>query len=101
VLGIYLLALLYWRRGGTRVPPGGFFPLAASAVFTVGALALVLCTFTGGPLGVPAGPGAYLSGALVAAGMAAGYGARARRVLRSHAGLRRQPPLPSICASDA
>jgi len=91
-----------FRRSGTKVLPGGFFPLAASAIFTIGALALVVCTFTGGPLGVPAGPGAYLSGALVAAGMAAGYGARARRALRSHAGLRRQPPLrPSTCMSEA
>jgi hypothetical protein len=83
LLGAYLLALLYWRRGGVRVLPSGFFPLAAAAVFMVGALALVVCTFTGGPLGVPAGPGAYLSGALVGLGMAAGFASRARRVLRS------------------
>jgi len=83
LLGVYMLALMYWRRGGTRVLPRGFFPMSASAVFAVGALTLVVCTFTGGPLGAPAGPGAYLSGALVAAGMAAGYGARARRELRS------------------
>jgi hypothetical protein len=82
LLGAYLLALLYWRRGRLRMLPSGFFPLAAAAVFTAGALALVVCTFTGGPLGVPAGPGAYLSGALVALGMAAGFGARARRLLR-------------------
>ena len=82
LLGAYLLALLYWRRGRVQVLPSGFFPLAAAAVFTVGALALVACTFTGGPLGAPAGPGAYLSGALVALGMAAGFAVRARRVLR-------------------
>jgi len=81
LLGGYLLALLYWRR---HVPmlPSGFFPLAAAAIFTAGALALVVCTFTGGPFGAPAGPGAYLSGALVALAMAAGFGARARHVLR-------------------
>jgi len=39
-------------------------------------------TSTGGPLGVPAGPGAYLSGAMVAAAAAAGYAARARHLLR-------------------
>jgi hypothetical protein len=83
LLGIYMLALLYWRRGRIRVLPRRFFPLAASAVFAVGALALVVCTFTGGPLGVPAGPGSYLSGALVAMGVAVGFGRRARRDLRS------------------
>jgi hypothetical protein len=82
LLGAYLLALLYWRRGRVQVLPRALFPLAAAAVFAVGALALVVCTFTGGPLGVPTGPGAYLSGALVALGMAAGFAARARRVLR-------------------
>lgn len=82
LLGAYLLALMYWRPGGVRVLPSGFFPLAAAAVFAVGALALVVCTFTGGPLGAPAGPGSYLSGALVALGMAVAYGVRARRLLR-------------------
>jgi hypothetical protein len=81
LLGGYLLALLYLRRGA-RVLPGGFFPLAAAAVFATGALALVVATFTGSPLGVPTGPGAYLSGAVVALGVAAGYALRARRVLR-------------------
>jgi hypothetical protein len=83
LLGAYALALVYWRRGGIRVLPRGFFPLAASGIFAVGALVLVVCTFTGSPLGVPAGPGAYLSGALVALGMAVAYGVRARRLLRS------------------
>ncbi len=83
LLGAYLLALVYWRKGGVRVLPSGFYPLAAAGIFAAGALALVVCTFTGGPLGVPAGPGAYLSGALVALAMAAGYAAAARRVLRA------------------
>ena len=82
LLGGYLLASLYWRRGGVRVLPRALFPLAAAAAFTAGALVLVVCTFTGGPLGVPAGPGAYLSGAMVAAAAAAGYAARARHLLR-------------------
>lgn len=87
LLGVYLLALMYWRRGGIRVLPSGFYPLAAAGVFTIGALALVVCTVTGGPLGAPAGPGAYLSGALVALGMAAAYTVRARRTLKSRAAL--------------
>ena len=82
LLGGYLLASLYWRRGGVRVLPRALFPLAAAAAFTAGALVLVVCTFTGGPLGVPAGPGAYLSGGIVAAVAAAGYAARARHLLR-------------------
>jgi hypothetical protein len=82
LLGGYLLALLYLRRGA-RVLPAGFFPLATAAVFAIGSLALVVATFTGSPLGVPTGPGAYLSGAVVALGVAAGYAWRARRVLRS------------------
>ncbi len=82
LLGAYLLALLYWRSRGPRVLPGGFFPLAAAAVFALGALALVVCTFTGGPFGAPAGPGSYLSGALIALGMAIAYGARGKRVLK-------------------
>ena len=82
LLGGYLLASLYWRRGCVRVLPRALFPLAAAAAFTAGALVLVVCTFTGGPLGGPAGPGAYLSGAMVAAAAAAGYAARARHLLR-------------------
>jgi hypothetical protein len=80
LLGAYLLALMYWRRGGIRVLPGGFFPLAAAAVFAAGGLALVVCAFTGGPFGAPAGPGFFLSGALVALALAAAYSARARRI---------------------
>jgi len=79
LLGAYLLALMYWRPGGIRVLPGGFFPVAAAAVFAAGGLALVVCAFTGGPLGAQKRPGAFLSGAIVALGMAAAYGVRARR----------------------
>ena len=81
LLGGYLLALRYSRGRRVRVPPRALFPLAAAAVFTAGALALVVCTFTGGPLGVAAGPGSYLSGAMVAAAVAAGQAAQARRLL--------------------
>lgn len=81
LLGGYLLALRYWRRGGMRVLPRGFFPLTAAAVFAAGALGLTVCTFTGGPLGGPAGPGAYLSGAITASAFAIAFGVRALRVL--------------------
>jgi hypothetical protein len=86
LLGGYLLALRYWRRGGARALPPGFFPLTAAAVFAAGALALTVCTFTGGPLGVPAGPGAYLSGAITALAFAIAFGVRALRVTRSTLG---------------
>ena len=81
LLGAYLLALRYSRGRRVRALPRAIFPLAAAAVFTAGALALAVCTFTGGPLGVPAGPGSYLSGAMVAAAVAAAYAVRARRAV--------------------
>jgi hypothetical protein len=86
LLGGYLLALRYWRRGGgarVRLLPRGLFPLTAAAAFAAGALALTVCTFTGGSLGTPAGPGAYLSGAITASAFAIAFGARALRVLPS------------------
>jgi len=86
LFGGYLLVLRYWRRGWTRVLPRGFFPLAAAAIFAAGALALTVCTFTGGPLGVPAGPGAYLSGAITALAFAIAFGVRALRATRSTLG---------------
>jgi HAAS len=83
LLGCYLLAAAYWRRRSpVPVLPAGFFPLAAAAAFTAGALALVVCTITGSPFTAPAGPGWFLSGALVAATAAVAFAARARRILR-------------------
>jgi hypothetical protein len=58
----------------------GYFPLLAAAVFGAGALALALAQLTG--FTVQAGPGVYLSGALVAAVVAVCYGVRARPALR-------------------
>jgi hypothetical protein len=81
LLACYLLARLYWRRGDA-VLPKGLLPLAATAIFTTGALALVVCTFTGGPFGAPSGPGTFLSGAIVAFAVAAAFAVRARRDLR-------------------
>jgi hypothetical protein len=77
---------VYWqRRAPVPVLPSGFFPLAAAAVFTAGALALIVCTFTGGRFGAPGGPGGpgvFLSGAIVAATAAVAFAARARHILR-------------------
>lgn len=81
LLAGYLLAARCWRRG-VPVLPRAFVPLAAAAAFTTGALALVVCTFTGAPFAAPAGPGTFLSGALVAAAAAAAFAARARHILR-------------------
>jgi hypothetical protein len=86
LLGGYLLALRYGRGGGARMLPRGLFPLTAAAVFAAGALALTVCTFTGGPLGIQAGPGAYLSGAVTALAFAIAFGVRALRVTRSTLG---------------
>jgi len=82
LLACYLLARLRWRRGDAALPKG-LFPLAATAVFATGALALVVFTFTGGPFGGPAGSGRFLSGAIVSVVMAAGFAVRARRDLRA------------------
>ena len=71
-----------WRRPARRSLPGGLFALAAVAVFGAGALVLAVITVAGSPVRVPAGPGAYASGALVALAVAAGYVPAARRALR-------------------
>jgi hypothetical protein len=81
LLACYLLARLYWRRADA-VLPKGLLPLAATAIFTTAALALVVCTFTGGPFGAPSGPGTFLSGAIVASAVAVASAVRARRDLR-------------------
>jgi len=82
LLEAYAIArYLLRRRGqGRAVPLAGYFPVLAACVFGAGALALVLAQLTG--FTVTEGPGAYLSGAIMAALVAAGYGVRARRVFR-------------------
>lgn len=57
----------------------GYFPLLAAATFGGGALVLTLAQLTG--YSVSFGPGDYLSGAIVAAVVAVGYGLRARPAL--------------------
>jgi hypothetical protein len=82
LLEAYLIArYLLRRRGrGPAVLLAGYFPALATCVFGAGALALVLAQLTG--FTVTEGPGAKLSGAIVAALVAAGYGVRARPAFR-------------------
>jgi hypothetical protein len=68
------------RRQGPVVVLAGYFPLLAAAVFGAGALGLALAQLTG--FGITQGPGTYLSGAIVAAAVAAWYGRRARPAIR-------------------
>jgi hypothetical protein len=72
-----ILRYLQRRRGrGSAVLLAGYFPALATCVFGAGAIGLAVSQFTG--FLVTEGPGAYLSGAIVAALVAAGYGVRAR-----------------------
>ena len=69
------------RRGrGPAVLLAGYFPVLAACVFGAAALTLGLSQLTG--FQVTEGPGAFLSGAVVAAVVAAGYALRARPALR-------------------
>ena len=83
LLAGYLAARKLWRRRAVPVLPLGFFPAAAIAVFGLGGLVLAVITLTGSQVGVPTGPGAYLSGALVALAVAASNAPAARRAVRS------------------
>ena len=65
---------------GPAVPLAGYFPVLAACIFGAGALSLSLAQLTG--ITVTAGPGAYLSGAVVAAAVAVGYVLRARPAIR-------------------
>jgi hypothetical protein len=87
VLGVALLVsygiarYLLRRRGrGPVVVLGGYFPLLAAAVFGAGAIGLSLAQLTG--FTVTQGPGSYLSGAVVAAAVAAWYSRRARPAIQ-------------------
>jgi hypothetical protein len=87
IMGIALLEAyvivryLMRRRGrGPAVVLAGYFPALAACVFGGGALGLVLAQLTG--FTVNAGPGQYLSGAVVAAVIAVAYAVKARPVFR-------------------
>lgn len=82
LLAAYVVTRHVLRRLGRDpgAPLAGYFPLLAACVFGAGALGLALAQLTG--FTVTAGPGTYLSGALVAAAAAAWYGVRSRPVIR-------------------
>ncbi len=87
IMGVALLEAyaivryLMRRRGrGPAVVLAGYFPALAACVFGAGALGLALAQLTG--FTVTAGPGTYLSGAIVAAVVAVAYALRARPVFR-------------------
>lgn len=86
ILGIALLEayaiVRYLMRRSGRGPAvvlAGYFPALAACVFGAGALVLAVAQLTG--FTVTTGPGAYLSGAVVAAAVAVAYALRARPVL--------------------
>jgi hypothetical protein len=69
------------RRGrGPVVALAGYFPLLAAGVFGAGALGLAFDQLTG--FAITQGPGAYLSGAIVAVVAAVWYGLKARPAIR-------------------
>jgi hypothetical protein len=82
LLVLYLLARRFQRRyrPGREILTVRFFPKLATACFAVIAVGLTLATVFGVSLGVPAGPGSYLSGAVAALAMALAYGSRWVRV---------------------
>lgn len=87
VVGLTLLTLYAVCRTVMRsrgAEPGvllaGYFPVLAAATFGSGALALGVAQLIN--FNVSYGPGFYLSGAIVAAVVAVGYGLRARPALR-------------------
>lgn len=78
----YCLArrLLRGHGPGTAAPLAGWYPLLAAGVFGVGALSLALAQLT--RIGVTAGPGFLLSGAIVAAVAAAWHARKAGPAVR-------------------
>jgi len=81
LLEAYAIVRYLMRRHGRgpAVLLAGYFPALAASVFGGGALVLALAQLTG--FTVTAGPGQYLSGAIVAAVVAVAYAVRARPVL--------------------
>lgn len=95
LLAGYLVARGLWRRRAIPVLPGGFVPGAVVVIFGLGALGLAVITLTGSPLGPPAGPGTYLSGALAALAVAVAYSPAARHALRGRGRPAGHEPRPS------
>ena len=81
--GYYLARRRGWSRG---VLPDGFAPTVAMSMFGAAGLGLLaLSVNRGSVLGLPAGPGFYLSGAVVALAMAAAFAVQVQRTLLRHA----------------
>jgi hypothetical protein len=82
VLGTYFTVRYFqrWHGYGPGELLAGYFPVLAASVFGAGAVALALAQLTG--FTVTAGPGTYLSGAIVAALVAVWYGVQARPLFR-------------------
>jgi hypothetical protein len=87
LIGVVLLEVyavvrhLQRRRGhGPAVVLAGYFAVLAAGVFAAGALTLAFAQVTG--FTITQGPGSSLSGALVAAAAAGGYGIKARPAIR-------------------
>ena len=81
--GYYLARRSGWSRG---VLPDAFAPTVAMSLFgTAGLGLLALSVNHASVLGLPVGPGFYLSGALVALALAAVFGGQVHRTLLRHA----------------
>jgi hypothetical protein len=78
LLALYVLARRFQRRRrlGRELLTTRLFPGLAMGCFAAIAVGLTLATVFGFSLGVPAGPGSYLSGAVAALAVAMGYGSR-------------------------
>jgi hypothetical protein len=81
--GYYLARRSGWSRG---VLPDAFAPTVAMSLFGAAGLGLLALSVShASVLGLPAGPGFYLSGALVALALAAVFGGQVHRTLLRHA----------------
>jgi hypothetical protein len=81
--GYYLARRHGWSRG---VLPDGFAPTVAMSLFGAAGLGLLVLTINHtSVLGFPAGPGFYLSGAVVALALAAAFAWQVHRTLLRHA----------------
>jgi hypothetical protein len=81
--GYYLARRSGWWRG---VLPDAFAPTVAMSLFGAAGLGLLALSINhASVLGLPAGPGFYLSGALVALALAAVFGGQVQHTLLRHA----------------
>jgi hypothetical protein len=86
--GLILLAGYYLARGrgwSRGVLPDGFAPTVAMSLFGAAGLGLLVLAINHATVGFPAGPGFYLSGAVVALALAAAFARQVHRTLLRHA----------------